>query len=1284
LSWSSVEHAEYYPVHIYANGHWHHIENSTGTGVNYDYQQRSWDPYTLRVKILACKAKPWWLFWAWWEHDRCSGWSNTVGISPASATQLTYQYDKLSRLTKVVIPHRQLQINYVYDAMGNRLVRHTDTINQQRSPGSHSLSMLQPTDLRAAPFDDLTLEWDHHAPQGWRGHYSVYFGDSNPPNLYKSGLTEKTLHIGRPLGYAHYFLQIKAIDQWGDAHSSTVWAISPSDADSDGIPDHIENKLCTDVQNPDTDSDGLLDGDEDKPIFGVISDRETNPCNPDTDGDLIPDGWERYNGLDPLDPSDATSDTDGDGFTALEEYVSGDDPNSFDSAPVGIEFDFEGKNLPESLSWIREGNQSWELDQSDPLQGEQSLKSSGTLGSNQSSVIKTHVMSTGGIVRFDLKLWRSSGGLLQFYLDGELLQEWRGSSSGMPQTMVVFDLPAGAHELKWRYYSSYSLEDGAAWIDRLFISAQADSDGDDVIDSWEQRYFRSLDQDLSLDTDGDGLTHLQEYQAKTAPDTADTDGDLILDGWERDNGLDPLDPSDATSDTDGDGFTALEEYVSGDDPNRFDSAPVGIEFNFEEEDLSELLFWIHEGNQSWELDQSDPLHGEQSLKSGVLGNSQSSVIKTHVMSTGGIVRFDLKLGRSSGDRLQFYLDGELLQEWRGSSSGMPQTMVVFDLPAGAHELKWYYYSRYYWEDGAAWIDRLFISAQADSDGDDVIDSWELGNFSHLDEDLSLDADEDGLTHLQEYQAKTAPDTADTDGDGLTDSVEIETHGTNPLLSDTDGDGFSDGKEVAQGTDPNDTHSLPDTADTDGDRMPDDWELNNRLDSQDASDATSDNDQDGFMALEEYTFSTDPNQSDSVPGIRITFEGDRLPESLPWIHKGDQPWELDQFDLNQGQQLLKSGPITHNQSSSLKTQVQVTSDGGLVYFALKVSSDSCCDKLGFFLDGELLQEWSGEIPLLFASFYLPPGSHELMWRYSKDDSVNRGKDAAWIYTLVIYNDMQDSDKDGVLDPWELGSFGSLDTDLSLDSDNDGLTHLQEYQYRTSPDLPDSDVDSILDGLEVQYATDPNNPDSDGDLITDGWEVNHDLDPLDGSDASGDIDNDGQSNFVEYVLSIPTKSTNMDSDEDGMSDLWEAQNKLNPLEPSDAASDNDGDGFSALQEYESGTDPNQYGSAPTSIGLNRSIGIKDNKTTIIDQPLISAAPIISKDSAVSYKVADKSDRHTTDNLLYAGVSGVQQQNYLQYSPYLDIDTAGVMSFSQLERYHQNLNHLHRQLINYQPTN
>ena len=106
----------------------------------------------------------------------------------------------------------------------------------------------------------------------------------------------------------------------------------------------------------------------------------------------------------------------------------------------------------------------------------------------------------------------------------------------------------------------------------------------------------------------------------------------------------------------------------------------------------------------------------------------------------------------------------------------------------------------------------------DDDNDGLPDAWE--NASNLDpldsSDASKDADSDGLTNLQEYEAGSNPVNNDTDNDGLADGAEVNTYATDPTDADTDNDGLTDGAEVnTYGTDPTD----PDT-DTDNDGVPD--------------------------------------------------------------------------------------------------------------------------------------------------------------------------------------------------------------------------------------------------------------------------------------------------------------------------------------------------------------------------------------------------------------------------------------------------------------------------------
>ncbi|MGH2562461.1 MAG: hypothetical protein ACRDJH_25665 [Thermomicrobiales bacterium] len=70
---------------------------------------------------------------------------------------------------------------------------------------------------------------------------------------------------------------------------------TPSDRDGDGLTDDQERAIGTRPDNPDTDQDTLLDGEE-------VNTYRTNPLDADTDDDRYSDGREVVAQTDPLDP----------------------------------------------------------------------------------------------------------------------------------------------------------------------------------------------------------------------------------------------------------------------------------------------------------------------------------------------------------------------------------------------------------------------------------------------------------------------------------------------------------------------------------------------------------------------------------------------------------------------------------------------------------------------------------------------------------------------------------------------------------------------------------------------------------------------------------------------------------------------------------------------------------------------------------------------------------------------------------------------------------------------
>jgi outer membrane protein OmpA-like peptidoglycan-associated protein/opacity protein-like surface antigen len=127
-----------------------------------------------------------------------------------------------------------------------------------------------------------------------------------------TNLQDKTLHdVDR---YFNIGLGISYV--FGDCHT---------DEDQDGIEKCDEEKLGTDPKNPDTDGDGLKDGEE-------INTYKTDPLNPDTDKDGLQDGAEVYQyKTDPLNP-----DTDGDGL------LDGEEVTRYKTDPLNVDTDKDG------------------------------------------------------------------------------------------------------------------------------------------------------------------------------------------------------------------------------------------------------------------------------------------------------------------------------------------------------------------------------------------------------------------------------------------------------------------------------------------------------------------------------------------------------------------------------------------------------------------------------------------------------------------------------------------------------------------------------------------------------------------------------------------------------------------------------------------------------------------------------------------------------------------------------------------------------------------------------
>ena len=446
--------------------------------------------------------------------------------------------------------------------------------------------------------------------------------------------------------------------------------------------------------------------------------------------------------------------------------------------------------------------------------------------------------SNGGTITFG----NGGGGMFQMDVDGT--QGAAGVSLGMAVTSGHASGAGGR---------DYNVDLTVAPL------VSADSDGDGLPDSWELLHFNDLSHDGTADTDTDGLTDLEEYNAGTDPNDSDSDGDGVSDGAEtgtgtfvdaNDTGTDPLNPdsdgdglSDGVenpdlahnpldpsqqpgtnpnlADTDGDGKDDGAELADGTDPTDENDGGLVAAESVIIGDGEERPFATGGGADGWS--------GISVLESAIIDSTtvpgvgdlvEITEVSINAQRVGGTNHFMPLLVDSSNQVA--WIGPELTPTQAGHNVFPIIGADPIDVSAETYRL-----SVWQWNDGVN-----------NSNGGTIAFGNGGGGMFQMDVDGTQ-----GAAGVSIGQAVTS---GHASGAGGRD-YHIDVVATRITSADSDGDGLPDSWETANNLDPDDNGEDPN---------------NNGIAGDPDQGADGDPDSDGLTNLEELVLRTDPQENDT--------------------------------------------------------------------------------------------------------------------------------------------------------------------------------------------------------------------------------------------------------------------------------------------------------------------------------------------------------------------------------------------------------------------------------------
>ena len=973
---------------------------------------------------------------------------------------------------------------------------------------------------------------------------------------------------------------------------------TPNDAqqdfDNDGLTNLEEFLLNTSPDKADSDNDGVLDGNDPAP---------NNPAYAqDSNNNNLPDEWEIANRLSIIN-NEPNQDSDGDGLTDSQEYSLGTSPIERDTDRDGLN-DFEDQ-YPTDPRYKRDSDgdtmpDAWELpplSPNNPQDAGEDFDRDGLVNAKEyASGTSIHLEDSDfdGVIDGEDR-WPSEHGKSRDRDFDGMYDLWEIINGLNPLRADAAEDPDGDRLINIEEFhlgtdptqqdsdfDAVGDREDAFPKDSRYIF---DSDQDGLPDHYEGQPHPLTGQentkfpflepnnphDANEDFDRDGLTNLEEFQIGTDPSDGDSDKDGALDGhdpapknpnytrdmnnnalpdeWEEANGFDiHTHIPESGLDRDGDRLTNAQEYSLGTNPNERDTDRDGLD-DFEDQYPTDPRYKSDSDGDTmpdaWErrfpLSPNNPQDAGDDLDRDGLVNAKEYALGTSILfedsDFDGVIdgedRWPLEHGKSRDTDFDGMYD--LWEIINGLSPISPSAREDLD------------------QDGLTNLQEFLLGTdphQRDSDFDSIGDREDA---FPTDSRYALDHDEDGLPDHYEgaphfltqlidirfpFLQSINPNDAheDFDQDGLTNLEEFQI-GTDPGKADSDNDGALDGHDPAPHN-PNYTRDINDNA------LPDEWEEANRLIvAPHMSESELDKDSDRLTNAQEYLLGTDPNEQDTDKDGLGDHE-DRYPTDPRYMRDSDGDTMPDIWE----------------QQNHLDPQN--AQDAGEDH-----DGDRLLSAKEYAL-GTLIREPDSDFDGVM--------DNEDLWPLEHGKSLDR-------------------DLDGMYDLWEIihEFTDPQSADPLRDTDNDGLTNLQEFHLGTSPDKRDSDNDSVNDG-EDGFPTDSRYSfDNDQDGLPDRYENGEQrtfLNANDSNDAGQDFDNDGLTNLEEFQAgtnpseadsdndSVPdgddiapsNPDYNRDENQNNLPDGWEIANGLSPLRD-ESHLDPDGDQVTNAREFILGTNP-----------------------------------------------------------------------------------------------------------------